>query len=208
MAPNNREPRVRRSAGEARRLLVAAARDALLEGAGDLEVAQVVRRAGVSEALAYYHFGSKAGLLDAVVRDFYTRLDDAVLAVPIDGASWRVRERARTHEFVRLMYEDPLAPLVVNVVRADPALRVEEHERQRRLHRLGSLNIAAAQRSGEIRPDLDPALLVAMILGGVMAGVSEALAQAPPKPLEQTQEEVWSFVERAVGYGASARTMP
>jgi AcrR family transcriptional regulator len=193
------KPRKRRSPREARSLIVAAARASLLKGAGDLEMAEVARRAGVSEGLAYYHFGNKSGLLNAIVRDFYERLDEAVLAVPYEGANWKEREKARTCEFVRLMYEDPVAPLVVDVVRADPAFAAEEAERRRRLNLLGARNIAEAQKAGEIDRTQDPALLVAMILGGVTAGVSHALAANPPMPLVPAQEEIWSFVERAAG---------
>lgn len=191
--------RKRRSPREARRLIVDAARRELLDGAGDLEMTEVAKRAGVSEGLAYYHFGNKAGLLNAVVKDFYERLDEAVLAIPYEGASWRERERARTQEFVRLMFEDPVAPLVVDVVRADPGFASEERERRRRLNLLGARNIAEAQRAGEIDMSLDPALLVSMILGGVTAGINHALSARPPLPLAQAQQEIWSFVLRAAG---------
>lgn len=191
--------RKRRSPREARRLIVDAARRELLDGAGDLEMTEVAKRAGVSEGLAYYHFGNKAGLLNAVVKDFYERLDEAVLAIPYEGASWRERERARTQEFVRLMYEDPVAPLVVDVVRADPGFASEERERRRRLNLLGARNIAEAQRAGEIDMSLDPALLVSMILGGVTAGINQALSARPSLPLAQAQQEIWSFVLRAAG---------
>lgn len=159
----------------------------------------VAERAGVSEGLTYYHFGNKAGLLDAVVRDFYQRLDDTVLAVPFEGDTWVEREQARTAEFVRLMYEDPIAPLVLNVLRVDPALHAEEQRRRRRLNALGARNIADAQRSGEISSSHDPKLLVSMLLGGVMAGVTEALSDVPPKPVAETQAATWEFVLRAVG---------
>ena len=197
------KPRKRRSASEARRVLIGVAREVLARGDGELEMLQVAERAGVSEGLAYYHFGNKAGLLAAVVRDFYERLDDAVMAVPFPGETWIDRERARTAEFVRLMYEDPIAPLVLNVLRVDPALYAEERERQRRLHALGARNIANAQRAGEIANSHDPKLLVAMILGGIMAGVTEALSDVPSKPIEQTHAAAWEFVLRAAGLQAS-----
>ncbi|MBO6636302.1 TetR/AcrR family transcriptional regulator [Parvibaculum sp.] len=193
------KPRKRRSPREARRLILDAARDELLGGRGELEMTEVARRAGVSEGLAYYHFGNKAGLLNAVVKDFYERLDEAVLAIPYEGASWRERERARTYEFIRLMYEDPVAPLVVDVLRADPGFAAEERERRRRLNLLGARNIAEAQRAGEIDEALDPALLVSMILGGVTTGVSHALSARPPLPLADAQRQIWAFVERAAG---------
>ena len=191
--------RKRRSATEAKRLLVGAAREVLGRGDGEFEMMDVAERAGVSEGLAYYHFGNKAGLLNAVVRDFYERLDDAVMAVPFPGETWIDRERSRTEEFVRLMYEDPIAPLVLNVLRVDPALHAEERERRRRLNALGARNIRHAQSTGEIASSHDPKLLVAMILGGIMAGVTEALSDAPPKPMKETQEAAWEFVLRAAG---------
>jgi len=196
---SSRKQRKRRSPREARRLLVEAARAALVEGGGDFEMVEVARRAGVSEGLAYYHFANKPGLLDAVVRDFYEQLDESVVAVPFPGATWLERERARIGEFVRLMYEDPVAPLVLNVLRVNPALHAEEQERRRRLNALGARNIAEAQRDGEISPEHDPQMLVAMILGGVMAGVTEALSESPRKPLTETQAATFAFVLRAAG---------
>lgn len=56
-----------------------------------------------------------------------------------------------------------------------------------------------AQRDGEIDPHHDPRILVAMILGGVMAGVTEALSAAPRKPLEETQAAAFAFALRAAG---------
>ena len=179
--------------------MIEAAREALVEGGGEFEMMEVAGRAGVSEGLAYYHFGNKPGLLDAVVRDFYERLDESVMAVPFPGDTWVERERARIGEFVRLMYEDPVAPLVLNVLRVNPALHAEEQDRRRRLNVLGARNIAEAQRDGEISPNQDPRILVAMILGGVMAGVTEALSDVPRKPLKEIQAATFAFVLRAAG---------
>ncbi|MEM7437861.1 MAG: TetR/AcrR family transcriptional regulator [Myxococcota bacterium] len=197
MAPKTR--RKRRSPAEARRLLIEAARDALVQGGGDFEMMEVASRAGVSEGLAYYHFGNKPSLLDAVVRDFYEQLDESVMAVPFPGDTWVERERARIAEFVRLMYEDPIAPLVLNVLRVNPALHAEEQDRRRRLNALGARNIAEAQRDGEISPEHDPQMLVAMILGGVMAGVTEALTDSRRRPLKEVQATTFAFVLRAAG---------
>lgn len=180
-------------------MLIDAALEVLLEGAGSLDVAAVARRAGVSEALAYYHFRNKAGLLDAMVEDFYERLDGSIAAVPFAGATWRERERSRVHAIVDFMYRDPTARLVANIVSSDPSLVEKQRERQRRLDALGARNIAQAQRDGEIDPAIDPHLLVSMILGGVLAGVNHALASTPPKPKRRVAREVWAFVARAAG---------
>lgn len=197
--------RVRRPAGETKRLLVAAAGEVLVAHDGELEIADVARRAGVSTALAHYHFGTKAGLLNAVVADFYTRLDDAVIAVPYEAVTWIERESARIHDLVRFFYDDPVAPLVVNSLQGDPSLGSERLDRAERINRLGALNIAQAQRDGEIDTVYDPALLVSMILGGVMAGLTTALMTKPlPDPLA-VEQEIIGFVARAAGVDVSVR---
>ena len=63
----------------------------LAEGEGKLEMAWVARAAGVSSGLAYHHFGSKEGLLVAVVNDFYDRLEAASLMLRFDDArNWEL----------------------------------------------------------------------------------------------------------------------
>src|SRR5690554_5193406 len=59
--------------------LLAAAQTELIEGQGQLEMVAVARRAKVSAGLAYHYFGSKAGLIAAVVEAFYDRYDAAVI---------------------------------------------------------------------------------------------------------------------------------
>lgn len=183
--------------GGTRTQLLAAARAELVEGNGDLEVARVAKRAGVSAGLTYYHFQNKSGLLNALVRSFYDTLDDTVTAVPFKGATWALRERARVHEMVAFFYRDPVALLVATRLRTDPAFAADESARQERLNQLGASNIKQAQRDGEIDAALDPQLLVSMLLEGVMAGVQTALRRE--LPLEAAQREIWSFVARAAG---------
>lgn len=199
--------RVRRPAGETKRLLIAAASDVLVEREGELEIGDVAQRAGVSSALAHYHFGTKAGLLNAVVQDFYSRFDEAVVVVPYEGALWMAREEARICDTVRFFYDDPVASLVINILQGDPSLGTEGPDRARRVVRLGAINIAQAQRDGEIDPSLDPALLVAMILSGVMGGISEALATSPRPALTKVQLQICTFVARAAGADYSPSPM-
>jgi AcrR family transcriptional regulator len=59
--------------------LLESARNELVERQGVLEVDSVARRAGVSVGLIYRHFGSKAGLVGAVVQAFYDRFEDEVI---------------------------------------------------------------------------------------------------------------------------------
>ena len=61
-----------------RERLVRAAEKELIQSHGHLEMQAVAKRARVSVGLAYHHFGSKAGLIAAVVEAFYSRLDEEV----------------------------------------------------------------------------------------------------------------------------------
>jgi AcrR family transcriptional regulator len=61
-----------------RERLIGAAEKELIRSHGHLEMQAVSKRAQVSVGLAYHHFGSKAGLIAAVVEAFYSRLDEMV----------------------------------------------------------------------------------------------------------------------------------
>jgi AcrR family transcriptional regulator len=61
-----------------RERLIRAAEKELIRSHGHLEMQAVSKRAQVSVGLAYHHFGSKAGLIAAVVEAFYSRLDQMV----------------------------------------------------------------------------------------------------------------------------------
>ena len=67
----------------------------LVESDGVLEVAAVARRAGVSVGLPCRYFGTRSGLLVAVVESFYDRLDAAVLHHVFPGKTWQERTGAR-----------------------------------------------------------------------------------------------------------------
>ena len=59
-----------------RQRLIEAAEKELIRSHGHLEMQAVSKRAQASVGLAYHHFGSKAGLIAAVVEAFYSRLDE------------------------------------------------------------------------------------------------------------------------------------
>lgn len=61
-----------------RERLIRAAEKELIRSHGHLEMQAVSKRAQLSVGLAYHHFGSKAGLIAAVVEAFYSRLDEVV----------------------------------------------------------------------------------------------------------------------------------
>src|ERR1043166_8909652 len=97
-----------------RKRLVRAAQEELIQSHGHLEMQPVAKRAQVSVGLAYHHFGSKAGLIAAVVEEFYTRLDEAAFSgARLPCETWAGRERARIAAYVAFHYDHPFAPLVI-----------------------------------------------------------------------------------------------
>lgn len=79
-----------------------------------LEVDSVATRAGVSVGLIYRHFGARAGLVGAVVDDFYSHYRrEALETSPRLGGRFVVRERRRT-ELSVAFHKDPLARVLLS----------------------------------------------------------------------------------------------
>lgn len=184
----------------------AAARENLLRAAaeelaetGELEVAAVSRRAGVSAGLPYRYFGTRSGLLIAVLDAFYARLGDAAALRNYDAPSWAEREQRRIRDWVTALYADPLAPLVLGGLVGDAEVAAANTRHLHLLIELGARNIAQAQRAGELPADRDPEFLAAATLGGTNAMLSVALTRTPRPPADEIIIELWSVVRGAVG---------
>jgi AcrR family transcriptional regulator len=186
--------RVKRGTG--REALVAAARAELLARDGALEVTSVAERAGVSVGLLYRHFGSKAGLLTAIVEDFYARFDAAIAEAP--GDTWAERERARTDLAVRFHYDNELAPLILARLVTDPEVAAAENRHLQAQVALGTRNVRNGQRSGEIPGDLDAGVAAALILGGVRQVLIEVLARPRRPRADRVSAQLWRLVVAAV----------
>ena len=195
-----------RGAAARQRILDAAGRE--LAETGDVEVANAARRAGVSAGLPYRYFGTKTGLLDALVTDFYDRLDAAVIAKEFDGGTWHERERARVTAWVDHLYRDPLAPVLLGTVGGDTVSSGPAARRLRAAIGQGARNIARGQRDGDLPAGRDPELLVAAILGGVHTAVAVALARTPRPDPSSVAADLWDFVAGAAGATRATAVSP
>ncbi|MEJ3658118.1 TetR/AcrR family transcriptional regulator [Actinomycetes bacterium KLBMP 9759] len=175
------------------RILAAAAEE--MVATGDVEVAAVARRAGLSVGLPYRYFGTRSGLLTAVLSAFYDRLDEAVITRRFDGRTWHERERARVTAWVEHLFGDPLAPVVLGRLGGDAA--GIQMQRLQAAIELGARNIAQAQRDGDLPAGRDPELLVAAVLGGVHTAVAIALTRSPRPESAQVAADLWAFVAGA-----------
>ncbi|WP_300298258.1 TetR/AcrR family transcriptional regulator [Ferrovibrio sp.] len=192
--------------GDTRQRILAAAAKVLLAGQGECEIADVARAAGISAGLSYHYFGSKAGLIAAVVETFYDRFEAAVMDVnPKPGVSWGEREKLRLERMVAFHYAEPLASLILTRLSRTPEVAAVEATRLARHIELAARNIEIAQKRGEIPDELDAHLLGAMILGGLRQAIGQALA-APKRPTQaRLAEQLWQFIAGTARFRAATK---
>jgi AcrR family transcriptional regulator len=84
-------------------LLIEAAVAAQMHGNGDRERQDIARRAQVSAGLEYRRFGSKSGLIPAVVDHFYDQLGQAIDLGDFHEQDWGIREKKRVSRLVNFL---------------------------------------------------------------------------------------------------------
>lgn len=182
-----------------RERLIDAAQEELVLGHGHLEMQAVAKRAQVSVGLAYHHFGSKAGLIAAVVEEFYARLDIEVFSdAKWPSKTWVDREKGRIAAYIGFHYDHPFAPLVIGALSRSPeVLDVEANFTNRNLA-AGAQMLEAAQRDGMVPNDMDPHLTIALMSGGIRQALIGALMrERRPDPRNLTNE-IWAFMAAAL----------
>jgi len=184
--------------------LIRAAQDELIQGRGLLEMQAVAKRAKASVGLAYHHFGSKAGLIAAVVEAFYDRLEEVAFKPSnLVSSDWAGREKERIAAYIAFHYDHPFAPLVVGALsRAAEVLDVEQAFTRRQLA-AGAYNLRAGQRDGVIPADLDPRLTIALMIGGIRQALIGALTKAQRPDRQELTDKIWVFVAGALRLPAS-----
>ena len=185
--------------------LIRAAQEELIQGRGLLEMQAVAKRAKASVGLAYHHFGSKAGLIAAVVEAFYDRLEDVAFKPSnLVSSDWTGREKERIAAYIAFHYDHPFAPLVVGALsRAAEVLDVEQAFTRRQLA-AGAYNLRAGQRDGVIPADLDPRLTIALMIGGIRQALIGALTKAQRPDRQDLTNKIWVFVAGALRLPAEA----
>ena len=182
-----------------RERLIRAAEKELIRSHGHLEMQAVSKRAQVSVGLAYHHFGSKAGLIAAVVEAFYSRLDEvAFKGAKLPSEGWADREKRRIASYVAFHYDHPFAPLVIGALsRAPEVLDVETAFTNRQLA-AGALMIQTAQRDGFVANHINPHLTIALMIGGIrQALIGVLISKQRPDPGKLT-DEIWAFMAGAL----------
>jgi len=195
-----KRPRVRRTATpvtrseRSRSLLIQAASEALIAGNGTFESQELAKRAGVSVGLAYHHFGSKSGLIVATVEHFY---DQLALAIHLDdfvATDWEVRERERLSRLIDFLYSHKMAGVIIGALARDPEVAAIEAARWSALIDTAARNIRKGQARGQIPASHRPAILAALICGGVRHAVGQALAGRSRPAKTRLAADIWRFI--------------
>lgn len=200
--PAPHQPRAEASRMRLRR----AAADELAARQGGLEVESVAQRAGVSVGLIYRHFGSRAGLIEAVIEDFYSRYRAEVLGVnPCPGGTWAERERRRTRLGVTFHYREPLARVFLSQLHLDAQVAVYESAQLDDMIAMCASLVALGQKRGELPLDRDPDLSAAMVIGGMRRTLATALARDPLPPERKVVHDLWLFIAGVAGIDPDQR---
>ncbi|MEL7199579.1 MAG: TetR/AcrR family transcriptional regulator [Pseudomonadota bacterium] len=183
-----------------------ARREALLDAAekltivtgGAFEMSDFARAAHVSAGLAYHYFGSKDGLIEAVIDRFYQRYV-AVLDQPTDpDITWPVRERMRLEDVIAFVYADPFAATVFSTL-AHKRVTQNEWSIQQDMVGKAARNIRSGQRRGHIPTGIDSELAGAAIIGGVRAAMITAMRMSPRPAPDKVADQLWLVIEATVG---------
>ena len=147
---------------DARRRVVDATVEALLAvGVEGATVEEIASRSGVAKSTIYRHFGSRAALMTDAVRSRVVEYP-----VPDTGAlDSDLEEVFGRYDRPENRAVNELFPLLIDAARRDPEMRSVMNEvlaeRQRPLRAV----LQSAQLRGEIAPDLDLGVALAMLIG-------------------------------------------
>jgi AcrR family transcriptional regulator len=191
-------PATRKGQATRRRLLAVAKRLALANG-GHIELAEVAGAARVVPSLVHRYFGSKAGLVAALVDDFFDRFHAEVLDVDLEAAGdWATHERIRLERGVRFHYAEPFAAVLYGPLARDPEVARKEAERNAFVVARAARSIRRGQRNGELPVGVDPELAGAAMFGAMRLVMVHALGRTPrPRP-ERVIDVLWRQVAASV----------
>ncbi len=203
-APNDNAaptPRGRRT----REKLIDAARGALIEGAGQAEITDIASRADVSAGLAYHHFGSKDGLVAAVVEDFYERYA-RIANSRFRGETWAQREVQRVRAVVRFLIEEPFTATLFGPLGRSSAVVHAESRCMADLISRGARNIAQGQADGDLPRQADPRIAAAFVLGGLRQAMTLALLDHPEPDPDRMAHSIWILIAQSLGLREGSRS--
>jgi TetR/AcrR family transcriptional regulator, fatty acid metabolism regulator protein len=160
-------PAMPEAADKRRQILGAAVRVFARQGFGATRMADVAQEAGVAYGLVYHYFGSKDAVLQAVFREAWARLLEAVALAEQTGETAVEQLTLVARIVLRVWRDEPdLVRLLVREVTRSPHLSDELDEIGRAFASLERI-IRGGQDEGTLRPDADPRLAAWMLYGAL-----------------------------------------
>ncbi|SDI90757.1 DNA-binding transcriptional regulator, AcrR family [Actinokineospora alba] len=200
-----RLPRAERAAQTREELLAAAKRVFARRGYAGASIADIAEEAGYSHGAVYSNFESKQDLFFAL---FTESTEDRVAVIKAffaaAGGTFAERVKLLADESTRQVHADPdrfLLNLEFSIVAArDPALRTKFADRIESIPRAVAEIIAAEQRAGRIRADVDPMeLAIGLHALSIGLGIDHWIVPGAVRP---------EFYGELVGYIMSAISTP
>jgi AcrR family transcriptional regulator len=191
-------PRTQKGRATRERLL-ACARDIAIANDGHIEIAWVADAAGVVPSLVNRYFGSRAGLVSALLDDFFERLRAEVLDLDLnDQGTWAQHERIRLEKGVHFHYTDPAAVVTYTRLSREPEVAVTENRHIEMVVKHAAANIRRSQKRGELPSSVDPELAGAAMFGAMQRVMVTALGRTPrPRP-DSVIDILWRQIAAAV----------
>ncbi|MFT5691200.1 MAG: AcrR family transcriptional regulator [Oceanicoccus sp.] len=187
-----------------RERLLQVARGLAIANNGHVELAQVALQSGVVSSVVHRYFGSKSGLIMALVDDYYDRFHSKVLELYLnDKGDWAVHERLRLKLGVQFHYDEPLASVLHSTFVRDPVVAKKEAERIDGVIELTARGIKRAQGRGELSIDIDPELAGAAMFGAMQLVFAKALERESRPSVEVLESLLWRQVAASVGLMAT-----
>ena len=198
------EPRTQKGRATRERLL-ACARDVAVANDGHIEIAWVAEAAGVVPSLVNRYFGSRAGLVSALLDDFFDRLHVEVLDLDLDDlGTWVQHERIRLEKGVHFHYTDPVAVVIYTRLSREPEVALTENRHIDEIVKHAAANIRRGQKRGELPSSIDPELAGAAMFGSMQRVMVTALGRTPrPRP-DRIVEVLWRQIAAAVEIDSDA----
>lgn len=150
-----------------RQILEAAVRVFARKGYHTSRVGDITAEAGVAHGLLYHYFEGKEAVLDAIFRETWRELLDAVRAVEESGGAAREQLRQVAAILLRSWKRDPdLVRVLVRDIARSPDLHKRVDELGEALAAIERI-VARGQADGSFRSDLDARLASWIFYGAV-----------------------------------------
>jgi AcrR family transcriptional regulator len=172
-------------------------------GYRDASVQAIGEAAGISRGSIFWHFGSKEGLLWAVVQRAFTRWEAETLVPEVGDARGEaaIRRALRAHR--RFLADEGgtlrlLFVLMFEALGPRPELAGEFARLHRDLRELATPWLEEAVADGDFRSDVDPETIVTLIIATLGGIVYQYLLDADAVDLDRCYADLERVLERGL----------